>query len=136
MGLTYADIKVKNLFKTDKEITARALVDTGAMHLCLPQRLAVQLGYDTEEVSQVTVTLADGNQKKVPRIGSIEILFTTAAGVRSYMSEALVLGEEPLLGVLPLEAMDLIVDPVKQQVTPHPDRPNVAVLHAKGFQVR
>jgi clan AA aspartic protease len=131
MGLTYTELRVTNLFDKTKCITVRPLVDTGAMFLCLPAAIAVQLGFDIEEVNHVEVTLADGRQKHVPRIGPIEMAFDTAAGIRTCMGEALVLGDEPLLGVLPLEAMDLVVNPREQKVTPHPDRPNVPVFYVK-----
>jgi hypothetical protein len=50
---------------------------------------------------------------------------------RSYVTEAVVLGNECLLGVLPLEAMDLIVDPRAQQVIANPQHPNYPVAMAK-----
>lgn len=61
------------------------------------------------------------------RIAPIEIIF----GNRSYVTEALVLGDEPLMGVLPLEAMDLIVDTRNQCLIAHPEHPNFAVALAK-----
>ena len=41
------------------------------------------------------------------------------------------LGNEPLMGVLPLEAMDLLVDPIRQRVTVNPAHPNYPVALAK-----
>ena len=130
MGLTYADLKLTSLIQK-KSLNIRSLVDTGATFMCVTQAMAVQLGFDTEEVRTQTVTLADGSQKKVPKIAPIEIEFETATGLRSYVTEALVLGDEPLLGVLPLEAMDLIVDPRAQKLLPNPANPNVPVALAK-----
>jgi len=42
-------------------ITANARVDTGAVHLCLPEHLAIQL--DLKELEQREVTLANGRFK-------------------------------------------------------------------------
>lgn len=126
MGHTYADLKITNLFDK-RTVDVRALVDTGATFMCLTEQDAIQLGFDLSEVSQQVVTLADGRQRKVPKIAPIEIVFAN----RSYVTEALVLGNEPLMGVLPLEAMDLMVDPLRQQLIVNPAHPNYPVALAK-----
>ena len=126
MGLTYADLTLTNLF-TKQSLAVKALVDTGATFMCVTEAIAVQLGFDTTEVSRHLVTLADGRQIRVPHIAPIEIGFAN----RSYVTEALVLGDEPLMGVLPLEAMDLLVDPLRQQLVVNPEHPNFPVALAK-----
>jgi hypothetical protein len=63
----------------------------------------------------------------VPKIAPIEICFEN----RSYVTEALVMGDEALMGVLPLEAMDLLVDPTQQRIIVNPDHPNYPVASAK-----
>ena len=40
-------------------------------------------------------------------------------------------GNEPLMGVLPLEAMDLLVDPLREQLICNPAHPNFPVALAK-----
>jgi clan AA aspartic protease len=126
MGLTYAPLKLTNLFNR-KTVEINALVDTGATFMCVTEEIALQLGFDLEEVSQQVVTLADGHQRVVPKVAPIEIGF----GNRSYVTEAVVLGNEPLLGVIPLEAMDLIVDPRQQALVVNPQHPNFPVALAK-----
>ena len=126
MGTTYAELKLTNLF-SKQSVNVRALVDTGATFMCVTEEIAVQLGFDTSEVTRHIVTLADGRQLKVPRIAPIEIVF----GNRSYITEALVLGDEALMGVLPLEAMDLLVDPLREQLIVNPAHPNFPVALAK-----
>lgn len=126
MGATYAELKITNLFNR-QSINTNALVDTGATFMCVTEEMALQLGFDISEVAGHVVTLADGRQIKVPRIAPIEIEF----GNRSYVTEALVLGNEPLMGVLPLEAMDLMVDPLRQQLVVNPAHPNFPVASAK-----
>jgi hypothetical protein len=95
--------------------------------MCVTEEIALQLGFDTTEVSRQVVTLADGHQRKVPKISPIEIAFEN----RSYVTEAVVLGDEPLLGVIPLEAMDLIIDPRQQMLIVNPQHPNYPVALAK-----
>jgi len=126
MGATYAELKITNLFNR-QSVQVNALVDTGATFMCVTEEEALQLGFDTGEVATHVVTLADGRQIRVPRIAPIEITF----GNRSYVTEALVLGNEPLMGVLPLEAMDLQVDPLRQQLIVNPAHPNFPVASAK-----
>jgi clan AA aspartic protease len=126
MGITYAALKIKNMF-SQQEVNIKALVDTGATFMCVTEEIAVQLGFDPSEVSTHIVTLADGRQIKAPRIAPIEIFFEN----RSYVTEALVLGNEPLMGVLPLEAMDLMVDPLNQRLIVNPAHPNFPVALAK-----
>ena len=126
MGLTYAKLKLTNLFN-HQHVEINSLVDTGATFMCVTEEIALQLGFDTSEVSRQVVTLADGHQRKVPKIAPIEIAFEN----RSYVTEAVVLGNEPLLGVIPLEAMDLIVDPRLQTVIVNPQHPNYPVALAK-----
>ena len=129
MGLARANLKLTNLF-TQKSIDISALVDTGAVHMCVTEAQARQLGFDPEECSTQIVTLADGRQKEVARIRPIEVAFAN----RTYATEALVLGDEALLGVLPLEAMDLLVDPRSQRVIVNPAHPNFPVTLAKGVK--
>jgi hypothetical protein len=50
---------------------------------------------------------------------------------RSYVTEAIVLGNEPLLGVIPMETMDLVVNPRQQLLTINPQHPNYSVALAK-----
>ncbi len=126
MRLTYAPLKLTNLFNR-QSVEVSALVDTGATFMCVSEEVALQLGFDISEVSQQVVTLADGHQRKVPKIAPIEIRF----GNRSYVTEAVVLGDESLLGVIPMEAMDLIVDPRQQILIANPQHSNYPVALAK-----
>ena len=126
MRLTYADVKLTNLF-TKQSITAPALVDSGATFMCGTEAMAQQLGFDTSEVSAQFVRVADGRQIKVPKIAPVEVAFEN----RTYVTEALVMGDEALMGVLPMEAMDLQIDPRRQRIIVNPDHPNYPVASAK-----
>jgi clan AA aspartic protease len=126
MGLTYAALRLTNLFNK-QQVQIIALVDTGATFMCVTEELALQLGFDIGEVARQTVTLEDGHQLKVPKIAPIEIAFEN----RSYVTEAVVLGNEPMMGVIPLEAMDLVIDPRSQTLIVNPQHPNYPVALAK-----
>jgi clan AA aspartic protease len=119
MGEVYADLNLTNPF-TKASVSVRALVDTGASHLILPAEVAKALGFDVEELVVSNVTIADGRRIPVPRITVLEIGFED----RSCNVEVVVLGDQCLLGFIPLELMDLIVDPRKQRlIGAHPGGP-------------
>ena len=110
MGLSYADITLSNPKEPDLEgIEVKALVDTGAAELCLPEHIALQLKLD--KIEEREVTLADGSPRVVPFVGPVQINFTKN---RTCFTGAYVLGERVLMGVVPLESMDLVIEPSTQ----------------------
>lgn len=126
MGITYATLELRNPMRPDlAALPARALADTGAMYLCIPRQVAIQLNLATHE--QREVTLADGTRAAVDYVGPVEVRFSN----RRCFVGAMVLGDEILLGAIPMEDMDLVVHPQTRQVTVHPDRPNIAAGIAK-----
>ena len=129
MGITYADIGIENLFQK-RRLGVKALVDSGSVFLTVPEHLAVQLGFDTAEVSTREVILADGSHKAVPMIGPLRVHFAD----RYCDLSALVMGDEPLLGAVPMEMMDLVLSPSTQPtqtLTVNPASPFVPVALAK-----
>lgn len=125
VGIVYADITLTNPY-LKKSVTVRAMVDTGATHMIVTAGIARELGFDLEETSTYSLTIADSRRVRVPRIQPVEIRFED----RTFLTEAAVLGNECLMGVLPLEAMDLIVDLKLQRVTPNPAHPDGPVFRA------
>ena len=126
MGLVSAKIILKNPSKLDLEsIEVDALVDSGAVHLCIPEHIRIQLELD--EIDKKEVTLAGGSKKLIPYVGPIEIKFKNRVG----FTGALVMGDQPLLGVIPMEDMDLVIIPGKKILDVNPDSPNIASSIAK-----
>ena len=119
MELVHADIDLKNPRDPEKTYQTKALVDTGALHLCVPSHVALQLGLS--ELQKREVTLASGEHSLCPYVGPIEVSFKG----RSCFTGALVLGDEVLLGAVPMEDMDLVVSPAKRMVIPNPESPNI-----------
>lgn len=119
MGLVQADFTLTNAF-TRSSVSVRALVDTGATDVYVTDRVARALGIDPEELSRVEVTMADGRRSPTPRLPAVEIQY----GKRTCFTNVFILGDECLVGVIPLEAMDLIVDPATQQLVPNPAHPD------------
>ena len=126
MGLVIAKIILKNPSKVGLEsIEVDALVDSGAVHICIPEHIRIQLELD--EIDKKEVTLADGSKKLIPYVGPIEIKFKNRVG----FAGALVMGDQPLLGVIPMEDMDLVIIPDKKILDVNPDSPNIASSIAK-----
>ena len=126
MGLVSAKIILKNPSKLGLEsIEVDALVDSGAVHLCIPEHIRIQLELD--EIDKKEVTLANGSKKLIPYVGPIEIKFKNRVG----FTGALVMGDQPLLGAIPMEDMDLVIIPGKKILDVNPDSPNIASSIAK-----
>lgn len=126
MGLVNAKITLKNpREKKLKPIEGIALVDSGAVHLCIPEHIKIQL--KLEAIDTKEVTLADGSKKLVPYVGPIEIRFKNRIG----FAGALVMGDQILLGAIPMEDMDLVIIPRTRELNVNPQSPNVASSIAK-----
>jgi clan AA aspartic protease len=125
MGLTYASLRLTNML-TGAYVDVEALVDSGSTSLCIPESVARQLGFDTTEVYSTRLKLADASPVEVPVVAPIRINFAN----RSCTTDAYVLGDEPLIGVIPIEAMDCIIEPRNQRLVVNPKNPDGAVLRA------
>ena len=120
MGQIFAELQLSNPRRPDlRSISAKALADTAALMLSLPEHLAIQLELEAETSREVTV--ADGRSMKLPYVGPIKVHFQE----RICYVGALVLGDEVLLGAVPMEDMDLILSPSQQKVTVNPASPNI-----------
>ena len=126
MGLSNANIQLRNPRLPELEpIEIDALADTDAVHLCIPLHIQIQL--KLEEIDKKEVTLADGSRKLVPYVGPIELRYKNRVG----FAGALVMGDQPLLGAIPMEDMDLVVVSKTREVIVNPSSPNVASSIAK-----
>jgi len=126
MGHVFADIELSNPRKTElSPVKVKALADTGALMLCIPEHIALQLELSTESVREVSV--ADGRRQSVPYVGPIKVVF----GKRFCYVGALVLGDEVLLGAVPMEDMDLVIHPARRELTVDPASPNLPHARVK-----
>ena len=126
MGLVNAKLVLKNPRRPDLQpVEVDALADSGAVHLCIPPHIQIQL--ELEEIDKKEVILADGSRKLVPYGGPIELHFKNRVG----FAGALVIGDQALLGAIPMEDMDLVVIPKTRTVDINPNSPNIATSIAK-----
>lgn len=126
MGHIFADIELSNPRQPALQpICVKALADTGALMLCIPEHIALQLALETESEREVSV--ADGRSLKVPYVGPIRVRFAN----RFCYVGALVLGDEVLLGAVPMEDMDLVISPSRREITADPASPNIPHARVK-----
>jgi clan AA aspartic protease len=120
VGMIEAEIELSNPRKPKlKPLTTRAMVDTGAMTICIPEHVAAQL--QLPEIEKREVTTADERSHVVSYVGPIQIRFAN----RTCFTGALVIGDSVLLGAIPLEDMDLVVSPSAGTITVNPRSPNI-----------
>ena len=107
-----------------------ALVDSGSVFLTVPRHVAVQLGFDLDEVGTREAVLADGSRKQVPMIGPVRVQY----GDRLCDLSALVPRDVPLFGAVSMEKMekmDLVLHPASQTLTVNPDNPYLPAALAR-----
>ncbi|MGI9298664.1 MAG: aspartyl protease family protein [Gammaproteobacteria bacterium] len=127
MGIVRAQVDIKNPRLPDAPFRAvNMLVDSGSHHLCIPESLREEL--DLEIAEHKAVVLADGRAVRAPYAGPIQLRFKNRIGYAG----ALVMGDEPLLGVIPMEDMDLVVLPKEERLDVNPEHPDIAGALAKG----
>jgi len=101
-----------------RQMTVQAIVDTGAWTLVINEETRQKLGLDDSGFGEAT--LADGQKGEFPMAGPLEIRWKN----RRFTCDALVLPDAPdiLLGAIPLEGMDLTINPKRELVGVHGDK--------------
>jgi clan AA aspartic protease len=137
--MTYANITIANTIdELDvrrgikqkyevREEDLRVLVDTGAATLVIGEEMREQLGLPI--LGEKVCELADGAKAQCKIAGPVSVYFLN----RSTVCTAFVLPSitEPLLGCVPIEMMDVIIDSAKEELALPPDRLDHAVLKLK-----
>jgi clan AA aspartic protease len=139
MGLIYAEIELINaidlgLAKRNiigqeevKRMPVTMLVDTGSVYMCINETVQEQL--DLSVVEKRKGQLANGTIVEYNVVGPIEVRFKN----RRCVVDAMVLpgDNEMLLGAIPLEDMDILIHPYKQELVVNPDHPYFAQMKLK-----
>jgi clan AA aspartic protease len=139
MGLTYADIELINANdlalaerhfigqEEVKRIPLNILVDTGAYNLCINESIQAQLALSFVEKRKGQ--LANGSIEEYDLVGPVIVKFKN----RQTVCNALVLqgNNEPLLGAIPLEDMDVLIHPIRQELIVNPEHPYFAQMKLK-----
>jgi len=139
MGLVYADITLVNgedliLAKRHfigeeeiKEMTVRMLADSGSYMMAINETIQEQLGLTVIEKRKAQ--LADGSVNEYDVVGPIEVKFKN----RRCSVDAMVLhgDNEPLLGAIPKEDMDILIHPQRQELIVNAEHPYFVQLKMK-----
>ena len=126
MSLTTAKVELKNPRRPDlPPVTIDALADTGSDYLCIPK--PIQRLLELEQAGTKRVTLADGTSRAAPYVGPLQLRL----GNRTGFVGALVIGDQPLLGAIALQDMDLVVIPKTREVVVNPASPDIATGSAR-----
>ena len=134
MGLIYSEIELTNaddlalsrrgyLQKHEvRKMKVKALVDSGSYMLAINESIKIQL--DLPKIDEQMGELADGSKQKFEIAGPVHIRFEN----RQTTVHAVVLpgDAEPLMGVIPMESMDVLIDPKQQKLIVNPASPYVA----------
>lgn len=102
--------------------TADALVDTGTTRCVLPVFVVERLGL--QRLDRTMVQVADGRLVEV----DVTAPFFVELQGRMTVEDALVMGDQVLLGVTVLEKLDLLVDYAQQRLLPNPAHPDQPVF--------
>ena len=129
MSVVYTEITLRNggdvfnakqgRIKADeiRQMTVRALVDTGAGSVVINEETRKKLGLEITD--RRSGTLADGSRGFYTLAGPLEVVWKD----RNTTCDAIVLPDanEVLLGAIPLEGMDLTINPKRELVGAHGD---------------
>jgi clan AA aspartic protease len=137
MGEVRAQVKLTNIIDEElmhqgqltlqqvRTYEANALVDTGAVCTVLPIDVVRRLGLRIR--SQRVAEYADGRKEAV----DVTVPFSININGRDTAEEALVLGDEILIGQTVLEKLDLHVDSANRRLIPNPAHPDQTVTKVK-----
>jgi clan AA aspartic protease len=139
MGLVYADLELINGGDIEmarrhiigeeeiKRMHINALVDTGSYMLCINESIQEQMQFPVVEKRKAQTV--DHRIVECDVVSMVEVKFKN----RRTMCNAMVLpGDcEPLLGAIPLEDMDVLIHPLRQELIVNPEHPYFAQMKLK-----
>jgi clan AA aspartic protease len=110
-----------------KRLNVNMLVDTGSEYMCINETIQQQL--DLPFLEKRKGVLADGSVVEYDVVGPIEVRFEN----RRCSVDAMVIpgNNEPLLGAIPMEDMDVLIHPHKRQLMVNPEHPYYAQMKIK-----
>ncbi|HKY29331.1 MAG TPA: clan AA aspartic protease [Pyrinomonadaceae bacterium] len=139
MGLVYAEIELTSVddlvlhrrgFLVEdkiKRMTVNALVDTGAYMLVINDHIRQQL--DLPLIEEQVFRMADDKEVRGEVVGPVEVRFQNrSTTLRAVVLDGVV---EPLLGSIPMEDLDVVVEPKQRRLIVNPENPYIATKHLK-----
>jgi clan AA aspartic protease len=115
MGLTQVEIEVANPANPKSKVTVKLLVDSGATLSVISGSLLRRLGIRPH--SKRSFILANG-EKIERQIGNADFFFQGQHGASPVIFGKP--GDSNLLGIVTLEALGFILDPIRRELRPLP----------------
>ena len=142
MGLVYVEIELINAGDLElarryfigedeiKRMWVTGLVDTGSYMLCINESIQAQMQFPVMEkrIGQ----MANGDRIECDVVSQVEVRFKN----RRTICNAMILpgDSEVLIGAIPLEDMDVLIHPLRQELIVNPDHPYFAQMKLKGIR--
>lgn len=142
MGLVYAEIELINAGDLElarryyigedeiKRMWVTGLVDTGSYMLCINESIQAQMQFPVMEkrIGQ----MANGDRIECDVVSQVEVRFKN----RRTICNAMILpgDSEVLIGAIPLEDMDVLIHPLRQELIVNPDHPYFAQMKLKRIR--
>ena len=142
MGLVYAEIELinggdlelarRNMLDPEdiKRMSVEMLVDSGSYHMCINETVKEQL--DLSIIEKRKGQLANGQIVEYDVVGPIEVKFKNR---RCHVDAMVLPGDsEMLLGAIPMEDMDVLIHPLRQELVVNPEHPYYVQMKMKGVR--
>ena len=139
MGMVYAKIELTNAEDLGlarrhiigeeeiKRINVRMLADSGAYMMAINESIQAQL--ELPFIEKRKAVMVDNSIREFDVVGPIMVKFKNRTGIcNAYLLEG---NSEPLLGAIPMEELDVLIHPLRQELLVNPEHPNYAVLYMK-----
>jgi clan AA aspartic protease len=139
MGITYAEVELvsvedlfllrRNHISDDqvKRLKVLALVDSGASMMAVTESLKRLL--DLPKIDDMQAELGDGSIVQLEVVGPVEVRFQN----RRTIVNAMVVPDsaDVLLGAIPMQGLDVLIDPKREQLIVNPESPDIARMLLK-----
>ena len=142
MGLVYAELELINagdleLARRDmldidevKKMNVEMLVDSGSYYMCINETVKELL--DLNILEKRKWQLANGQIVEYEVVGPIEVKFKNR---RCHVDAMVLPGDsEMLLGAIPMEDMDVLIHPLRQELVVNPEHPYYVQMKMKGVR--
>ncbi|HVK50027.1 MAG TPA: hypothetical protein VM488_19320 [Pseudobacter sp.] len=112
-------------------ISIRMMATTAFPYLAINEEICQLLKFSIDRKTQIT--MPDGNTFNCEKVSGVVLRF----GNRSDMLGAYVLpgNSTPLLGAIPMQLLDVIIDPEQNKLIVHPERPDMALTRLPGIRL-
>ena len=139
MGITYAEIELisgddvvlhrRGYIQEDqiKSVKVRALVDSGSSMLAITEAVKNQL--NLLKLDERQAELADGSIVRLEIVGPVEIRFENR--ITTVRAMVVPNSNVVLLGAIPMQDMDVLIDPKREQLIVNPESPDIARMLLK-----